>query len=369
MIRRLLIYVLLLALPNCIGGDGWAVSTKAQEPDASAAYVDSGLHVIVAVQGHVGVKRRGWSNYAPAMFGTSLRRGDLLRLEELSHVKVVCAGLTISDATRGISGVPCPAAKPVLRYRGDLAIQTRGYKSVSFPVVISPRRTKLLNQHPTLRWTPIEGATNYRVIVRGGDLNWSTEVDSNTRLVYPENAPGLKARDAYKLIVIANNGRRSDEEAEPGLGFTVLTADEAKEVRRDEQRIRELGLPDVPTRLLIVYLYTAHGLYAESIDRLEELSQPLQEPAPARLLGDLYLAVGLSRAAETRYLLALELSKKANDVEGQALGHEALGRIYESLGNRDQVTKHLKSALESFKQVGDQRTVAQIEERLAMWKR
>jgi len=364
---RFLVYSVLLVLLGCLGGGVWTVPTKAQAPGASAES-DSALHVIVAVQGQVGVKRRGWSSYAPAMFGTSLRRGDLLRLEESSQAKVVCAGLTVSDAPRGIGGVPCPPVKPVLIYRGSSTISTRSYGSVAFPVVVSPRKTKLLDLHPILRWTPVGGATTYRVIVRGGDLSWSTEVRSRTEFVYPENAPALKARDAYKLIVVANNGRRSDEESEPGLGFTVLLPDEAKEVRREEQRIRALGLPDVPTRFLIVCLYATHGLNAEAIERLKELSQSLNEPAPARLLGDLYLAVGLSRHAEECYLLALKLSENANDEEGQELAHKALGEIYEALGNRNSVIQHLKSALELSKKLGDQETARRIEEHLARWR-
>jgi hypothetical protein len=366
MMRRFLICLLLFVLLILICESPGAVSTSAQESNP-AAESESALNVIVALQGQVSLKRSGWGNYAPAVFGTPLRRGDLLRVGESSQAKVVCSGLTVSDIARGISGVPCAGAKPLLRYRGDLVISTRGYGSVSFPVVISPRKTRLLNPHPSLRWTPVDGARSYTVIVRGNDLNWSTEVRAKTGLDYPENAPALKAGSAYKLIVIANSGRQSDEEAEPGLGFSVLTPDEAKEVVRDEQKIRQLGLPDEPTRLLVVYLYVARGLNAEAIDKLEGMSQLLQEPGPARLLGDLYLAVGLSRAAERRYLLALELSKKANDVEGQALGHEALGRIYEALGNKDHVARHLKSALEFYKKLGDQRSVEQIEKRLAGW--
>ncbi len=365
MTGRFLIRAALLVALALIGGE-WPGFTRAQQPDASAE--GDGLHVIVAVQGQVSVKRKGWSNYAPATFGTSLRRGDLLRLDSSSQAKVVCAGLTVHDAPSGrTGGVPCPSARPVLNYQGSSALSTRSYWSATFPVIVSPRKTKLLNPRPTLRWTPVQGATSYQIIVRGPELNWSAEVRSKTEMVYPDNAPAFKAENDYKLIVVAN-GRQSDLEEYPGLGFSTLRSDKAKEVRREEQRIRQLGLPDAPTRFLIAHLYATYGLNAEAIEQLEELSRTIKEPAAARLLGDLYSSIGLSRHAEERYLLALNLSEKANDEEGRGLAHKALGGIYEALGIKNQGVRHLKAALELSQKLGDQAMVGEIERLLAKWK-
>ncbi len=344
------------------GGSEGGVPAQAQE---SGAIADSSgaMNLVVSVKGQLEVKRKGWSQFAPALFGTSLRRGDLLRLGGgSSEAKVVCSGLTVHDVSSGVGGVPCVAARPVLRYHDDSTISPRGYESVSFPMVISPRKTKLLNPRPTLRWSPVEGVTRYRVIVRGIDVVWSGDVGS-TKLVYPDTAPSLDPRNSYKLIVIAN-GRQSDEESAPGLGFRVVEPREAKEIREEEKKIRELGLSDMATQFLVVHLYATHGLNAEAIEQLEGLSKGLDEPAAVRMLGDLYVAVGLCRQAEGRYLLALELSKKANDEEGEALAHKALGAIYESLGNRDHVVQHFKSAVELFNRLGAREAVTEIEAHL-----
>jgi len=257
-----------------------------------------------------------------------------------------------------------------LIYLGDKVTATRGYDEGVFPRVIAPRKTKLLNPRPTLLWMPVAGATGYKIIVRGQNARgqnqyWKTDVPSATKLDYPTGEPPLEADTDYKLIVSAGD-HQSDEEAEPGLGFALLKSDKAKEVRDAEKKIRALGLPDAPTRLVIAYLYTAYDLNAEAIEQLEGIPETLQEPAPTRLLGAIYMAIGLSRHAEKHYLRALEFSRNVNDEEGQALAHKELGRIYdEALGNRNAAIQHFEAALNWYKKLGDQQTARHIEEKLA----
>src|SRR5260370_42589690 len=74
-----------------------------------------GVNLAVFIEGQVNVKRKGWTNYAPVVFGTSLRRGDLLRLGDSSRAKVVCSDLTLRDVSPGIVGVPCEGSQPLLR--------------------------------------------------------------------------------------------------------------------------------------------------------------------------------------------------------------------------------------------------------------
>jgi tetratricopeptide (TPR) repeat protein len=257
-----------------------------------------------------------------------------------------------------------------LIYFGDKVTATRGYDEGVFPRVVAPRKTKLLNPRPTLLWMPVAGATGYKIIVRGQNARgqnpyWKTDVPSGAKLDYPADAPPLEADTDYKLIVSAGD-HQSDEEAEPGLGFALLKSDKAKEARDAEKKIRALGLPDASTRLVIAYLYAAYDLNAEAIEQLEGIPETLQEPAPARLLGALYLAIGLSRRAERHYLRALECSMKANDEEGQAIAHKELGRIYdEALGARNAAIQHFEAALNWYKKLGDRQMARHIEEKLA----
>lgn len=326
----------------------------------------SALHLAVFVRGPVVVKRPGWSGYAPVVFGTYLRLGDLLRLEESSQAKVVCSDLTLHDVPAGIVGVPCLASRPLLRRPGGGLINpTRGWEGYgSFPVVLSPRKTKLLSLHPLLQWMPVEGVAEYRITVRGPDLVWSAYVGSVTKFLYPENAPELKPGVDYKLIV-QTSGQSSAAEPGLGLGFSVLPLEERKAVGKQEKMIEDLGLPGGPTQFLIAYLYAAYELNAEAIQRLEDISQTFQAPAVARLLGDLYLTVGLMRRAEASYLNSLNLSKNDDD-EGRMLADMSLARIYEeALGNPKQAIQHLDAALTVANRIGDKQTASQAEKRLS----
>src|SRR6202022_1074344 len=115
------------------------------------------VNLAVVIEGQVSVKRRGWTNYAPVVFAKSLPRGDPLPLDDSSHRKVVCSDLTLHDILPGIVGVPCEGTQPLLRRPdGSLINATRSWPSDgSFPMVLSPRKTRLLSPHPVLRWTPV----------------------------------------------------------------------------------------------------------------------------------------------------------------------------------------------------------------------
>jgi len=344
---------MILSLAAC-GGTGTA--TVPATGDATGA---GQAGIIVTVQGAASVKRAGWQNYAPALFGAPLQKGDLLRIADAARVVVACADLKLSELPAGVSGFPCSVetGPDTIVYKGRLAASTRGDAgSGEFPMALAPRQTKLLNPRPTLRWSAVPGATPYQVNLQGTD--WSTTVSGATELVYPPDAPTLKSGVAYRLVVAAGD-RSSNEETGPGLGFTLLDAGEAAAVQVAEAKIRALGLPDAGTRLLVANLYAVHGLYAEAIDLLSPLAASGQ-PAVARLLGDLYLSIGLNRQAEESYLQALSLSEGASDVEGRAAARAALGNIYEALGSRTEAVKHWQAAIADYEQLGDQTKIAQL---------
>ena len=201
----LLLVLLVLSLAAC-GGAG---STKVAPSTGNAAAGGDQDGIIVTVQGDASIKRAGWQNYAPAFFGAPLRKGDLLRLAASARAVVACADLKLTELPAGVSGFPCEtgASQGALVYAGRLASPTRGEPSTGeYPVVVSPRKTKLLEPRPALRWTAVPGATAYRVSLQGTD--WSTAIDGATETAYPADAPALKPGTAYRLVVEAGNGHR-----------------------------------------------------------------------------------------------------------------------------------------------------------------
>jgi hypothetical protein len=325
------------------------------------------LNLIVQIDGQLKVKRPGWTAYAPVAFGTGLHAGDLLSLGESSRAKVACSDLTLHDVPAGNGGVPCSVSRGVIVWPGGGLINaTRGWPSDgSFPVVLSPRKTKLISAHPTLRWTSVKGATAYRVTVRSENLSWSTVVTSATEVVYPEKAPRLEAEVDYKLIVETSDGR-SSEEPGLGLGFSMVSSNEKKIVLQEQKQIEKWQLPDGPTQFLVAHLYADHGLHAEAIERLEIVSQTFKAAAVKRLLGDLYMDVGLARQAEADYLNSLDQSKAENDDEGKMLLHKALAYIYgQVLGNKEMAGHHLNATLDVARKLGDDQTASQAGKQLA----
>jgi hypothetical protein len=318
------------------------------------------------VEGQAAVKHKGWANYAPVVFGTDLRPGDLLKIDGNSRARIVCSDLTLRDIPAGVTGVPCKSSRPVLQRPGGSMINTtRSWPTeAAFPQVLSPRKTRLLSSQPVLRWTPVAGATKYKVTVRGGGYAWTTVVYSATEIPYPAEAPKLRTDIDYKLIVETVD--RSSYEPGPDLGFSIIKAEDQKRVRQEEKKIEDLGLPDGPTQFLIARLYASYGLRAEAIETLEHTLPNFRVAAVAELLGDLYASVGLVRESESKDLKAIELAQNENDEIGLMFAHMALGRMYkQGLNNQGAASVHFESALALANKLGDNLTTAEAGESLA----
>jgi hypothetical protein len=328
-------------------------------------------NLVVLVQGHAAIKRKNWTAFAPLTFGTNLQPGDLLRLDQTSAAKVVCADLKLYDLGAGMIGTPCTSSQEILRRPdGSLLRPTRGVPGEGlFPIILSPRLTKLLSDRPLLRWTEIKNASTYHVLVRGTELVWTANVQSKTQILYPENAQKLEAGQNYKLIVVIDAGRTSEMESAPGLGFSVLSSKERKIVEQEQKQLERLGLGEGPTQYLIAHLYASHGLNAEAIQHLEAVAEKFQVPATERTLGDLYMTVELPRQAESHYLKSIELSQKEQDDEGQLHCRLALATIYwKFLGNNQAAAEHLKAAIAIAGKVGDDTTIDRARKQLSEMK-
>jgi hypothetical protein len=328
-------------------------------------------NLVVLIQGHAAIKRNNWRNFASLTFGAYLQPGDLLRLDQTSAAKVVCADLKVYELSAGMSGTPCTASQPILRRPdGSILRPTRGAPSESpFPVILSPRRTKLLSDRPLLRWTEVKNATTYHVMVRGPELVWTTTVRSKTEVQYPDNAQKLEPGQNYKLVVAVDAERSSELEFSPGLGFSVLPSKDRKIVQEEQKQLERLGLGEGATQYLIAHLFASYGLNMEAIQRLEAVSVKFQASAIEGFLGDLYVAVELPRQAEEHYLRSLEQSQKEQDDEGQLKCRLALADIYsKALGNPHAASQQLEAAIAIADKVGDDATISETRRHLSMLK-
>jgi hypothetical protein len=357
--HRLVSLTIVLAMGLCTVG--LLIKRSAAQSDTSVV-----ANLIVSIQGEVSFKRQGWTNYEPLVFGTNLVIGDLLRLAPSAGAKLVCADLTLHELLPGASGVPCAAAQSVLKLReGSWLNPTRNTPvEGSFPLVLSPRKTKLLSTTPKLRWTPVKGADAYDVTVRSSDLMWSYRTAA-TEIAYPTSAPHLRPGVDYKLIVTYKN-ESSNDEGGMALGFSLLSESERKIVEKQVAQIAGMKLPNDVMTFLTAYIYAAHELNAEAIEKLESIKGSFRVSAVPRMLGNLYLTVGLPRQAEAAFLESLKLSEKEKDEQGQIEAHSALADIYhEAFGNNKEAKQHLNAMLELARTLGDQKTEQETEKRLA----
>jgi hypothetical protein len=353
--RVSLTYLLALSLLSACAGSSPALAPAQRSGTPNPAF--AGL--IVDVSGDAALKRQGWQDYAPAAFGAVVRRGDLVRVAGSSRAIVACSDLNLAELTGGVKGYPCiTEAQSPLVFEGALVSPTRGDPGTGqYPVVVAPRKTRVLSDRPLLQWTAVPGATSYLVKVEG--TPWQTEVSGVTELAYPVDAPALEPGKTYRLIVEAG-GHSSREESVPGLGFSLLSAAEVQRVRADEARARSLGLGEEATRLLVANLYAGRQLYAEA---LQALASPggSNQPALARLQGDLSLTVGLVRDAEAAYNDARQKSAASGDREGEALASRGLATVYGLIGNTVEATRYYQQARSLYEQLGDRQAVAEID--------
>lgn len=364
MIKRLIVWLIVCVVAGC------TTATPVSQPLQLRTDQNTVIHLIVAVQGAVKVKRVNWTGFSPAVFGMAVQDADILLLDGsapasativCSDLKVITITLTAANASKRNE---CNVQEPVMT-RGGIEVKSmRENVAGDTPLVITPRKTLLLNSHPTIRWLPVPGAASYTVKISGEKVDWSTSISATTKLVYPNNAPPLVPGGTY-LVTVSTSSRSGIPSSMQGMGFTLMTGKDAEAARATETKINALGLAKAPSQLLTATTYAGRQLYAEAIEQLEALPALAQEPAVVRYLGDLYLKIELNMLAEERYRQAFELSKKANDIEGQAIAAYALGLIAESAGKKEPAQQYLQQAVDLYRKLGDATMVRQMQDKLA----
>ena len=313
---------------------------------------DQGFNLLVVAKGEVELKRHGWPEYHTTAFGAMLRRGDQIRLSDDAEAVILCDNLEPWDAPTGtpsgLNGCPQPN-ESLLARNGSLIHNTRAASDPFIPYIISPRMTRLLTDQPRLRWNEVVGASNYIVKLQG--VKWEAELNG-TEIVYPGNPP-LERGESYLLTIEADNETKSTDEEPTRLGFVLLSTEDAEIVQSHTTTINGLNLPDKSKALALAHLYAGQNLFAEAIDLLENMSHSEQTAATYRLLGDLYLEIGLPLQAESHYTEAITLSEAANDIEGRAAAQAGLGEVYSALNNKDDARHWLEEAQRGYDTLGD----------------
>jgi hypothetical protein len=326
----------------------------------------SGLNLIVMADGEVLLLRANWTTSHPTSFGTVLYHGDQLQPTADAKIVVLCEDLTTwtvpSGLRSGLSNGCSQSSEPALVRSGSLIANTRGGTEPLIPFIISPRATKVLDATPVLRWNEVYLAQSYTVRLSG--TNWQETV-TGTEITYP-GTPPLQAGETYLLIVEADNRKSSKDEGLPGLGFTLLSNEEAQRVRADVETVTKLNLPEEAKAFALAQLYAGHGLYAEAIETLEELNESGTRNANVyRSLGDFYQGIGLLHLAEDAYTNAIGRATETGDIETLAAAQASLGDVYLAQGRKDDAVGQFEGARKGYETLGDTVRASQIAEQLA----
>ena len=326
----------------------------------------------VRPEGHLKVRRKTARAETRADLGMPIYKGDVLSLNAPGTAYVRCNDNKIKVLKIGNQGCPCPVNGPPDKWRNVPIPPTRS-DNYNIPFIISPRGTRIINSRPTIRWAPVIGATDktiYTVSIYGEGMSliWSRPIRGKTKLLYPRHAKALLPGEY--IAIVKTDGKPSTDEPQKGLGFIVLDKHQAREIIAAKENIRKSGKVGAPTRVFLAVLYSNKGLYAEAIEQLEGLPKTAKTPTLERMLGDLYVTIGLNGQAENiyaeiekRYEAALKnpqgVSSLAEDLEGQALIKIALAGIYNAQGKAGVKTK-LEEAMRIYEQLGDPASIEAI---------
>lgn len=327
-------------------------------------------NMIVEVKGKVELKRQNASRFIPASRYTELRLGDLIKPAPGASAKVLCEDgktrIVQAGVTSGLKGI-CPSPKP--RQGSPETVEPRaGELTISY--IISPRATSLLSDKPILRWNGATGSNNFTVTVRGEGLNWTKQVnrsevcqENTCELVY--SGSPLQRDVSYKLVVETEEKNSSSaNDTTGGLGFKLIDAAKAIEVRTIAQQIGQQELSAQVKGIALADLYAEYNLLAEAIATLEELAKNQKIAAASRRLGDLYLRIGLAREAEVQYLEAVRLAQATEEIEEQAAAKSGLSQVSLALNRQDEAVRLLEEAVVGYEQLEDTQRVNELKEEL-----
>ena len=347
-----------------------ALSLIATSALAASNRISNGL--IIHSSGEVAIERQNGRIVRPTS-GTPIYPGDKLRTSQNAQLTIQCADLGIKSIAPGENQLnSCLLAKEESNCSADLvkcpdrSPDQLTWNSAPIPYIISPRRTKLLDSKPILRWNPVAGATSYKLSLRenGAKLNWEMTV-SGTEAVYPGEPP-LKPGVRYRLIVEANTGASSETPVVEGhTVFGLLDEGEVERVKSEVGAIDKQVPNENARKLAISTIYFNTNLIAEAIEILENIEKTGGETPPIyRALGDMYLEkLQLVPQAEVYYSKAINTAKP-DDIEELTAARYGLGQVHSAMRNNLEAMKYLRMAKDGYTTLGDLQMAEKVEKQL-----
>lgn len=309
---------------------------------------------IIEAVGRVEVKRNGALNYGAAGVGTILNQGDLIRPASQARVVVLCSNNTPWRVPSGVpSGLLNGCPDEVARFN------TRGRGEDDFLAFLNQEfvyATQFLDSRPLLRWNPIADATAYTVKVTDETENilWERTV-TRSHICYGGDT--LQPNTTYYLTVTATNQQEQSQSFY--LAFRIVDESTVSTVEDAIAPLRSTNLSETAEALAVTQVYQniaqpntdppeSVGLVMDAIAALEDVVSPSQSPYVHRLLGDLYLQVGLLNAAAAQYQATLNLEETDINRGDRASAQVGLANIAAATGDREAAAEWLQQARATY---------------------
>ncbi len=346
---------------------------------------------ILQIEGNVQIDRDG--RILMPTVGTSVYPDDTILSPENGQAFVQCADGNVALASNGQQLLDvCPPApeKNEGCPHGVIECPPLGdrqtWENVDFPYILSPHRTMLLDDRPTLSWSPVEGATNYQVtFFANGEPVGATVETTETTISYPEDWDALEPGGydnfpisantiyefGYSLEVLADTGTTSyDTPRLPAeMEVILLDPDHADRVLQARSQIEQLDLVEDAKTVAIARIYTDNLLVVDAIATLETLVPANAEPVPEKAaiyqqLGDLYWNyLGIAPEAEQYYSLAAEVVASDN-LEQRTSTFEAWGQVLVALGREEDAIAALTEAKTGYETLGNLEKVENLQQQI-----
>jgi hypothetical protein len=170
--------------------------------------------------------------------------------------------------------------------------------------VISPRQTRVADEHPVFVWETSDTAEELQLIVYGETgVHWQGKVKGNSEMKYPEDAPQLASGTYYSWKLETTDPLRVPPLTSTAAFFEVLDSDERSTLEITLDRIDKDGsLGDVSRHVMRASVFFNHGLLSDAVVETEKAVDLAPDDASLQsILARLYGEVGRNSEAAKIY--------------------------------------------------------------------
>jgi hypothetical protein len=193
-----------------------------------------------------------------------------------------------------------------------------GGQSLS-PVALSPRETTVQSPRPTVSWSRVPSAVEYRVtwsgrriadydiLLKAEDLACAPEPGGVEACVqpWPPDRPDLPPDETFSLQIAARGGIADSWHWSDSVDVQTQRLSAARALESRLQGLENIGLEGSALQVARAGLFAGEELYADAAEAYRRAFALAPCPELRITLADIYLSVGLHPLAETLYREAL----------------------------------------------------------------